>query len=280
MPNFGASMPTARRRRQRVPSFTREGSLTSECNAGNHYMIDGARVVGKSFAMVATVYCRVSTQAQGADGVSIELQRTRAEAFAQANGYELGGVFIEVQSGGRANNRPELQRALAEVCKNRGVLVVYSLSRLARSVKDTITIAERLDRSGANLASLTEKIDTSSAVGRLFFRLMASLADFERDQLSERTESAMAYLRSQNRRISGRVPFGYDLAPDGCSLRPNASEQSVLARMAAWRSAGDSYAAIARRLTEARVPSKTGGAIWSPASTYSILHRAEKIKAA
>lgn len=229
--------------------------------------------------MIAIAYCRVSTQIQSSDGVSLQMQRARAEAFAVANGYELTDVFVEVQSGGKADNRPELQRALASVCKARGVLVVYSLSRLARSVKDTITIAERLDRAGANLASLTEKIDTSSAVGRLFFRLMASLADFERDQLSERTESAMAHLRRNGRRISGRVPFGYDLVAGG-TLRPNESAQATLARIISWRDAGESYALIARRLTHARVERKTGGTTWSPTSVLSIVQRHHKLKVA
>ena len=170
--------------------------------------------------MDAVAYCRVSTHGQSEEGVSLEMQRARIEAWCVANGCELDAVYVEALSGGRAENRPQLQEALARVCKIRGVLVVYSLSRLARSVKDTIAIAERLDRANANLASLTEKIDTSSAVGRMVFRLLSSLAEFERDQLSERTTSAMAHLRRAGRLISGSIPFGHDLDADGDLQQP------------------------------------------------------------
>ena len=66
-------------------------------------------------------------------------------------------------SGKRADNRPGLIAALDSACQARGVLVVYSLSRLARSVRDTLDIAERLERAGADLVSLSEQIDTTSA---------------------------------------------------------------------------------------------------------------------
>lgn len=61
---------------------------------------------------------------------------------------------------------------------------MYSLSRLARSVKDTIAIAERLERSGANLVSLSERIHTTLALGKMVFRLLSTLNEFERDQLA------------------------------------------------------------------------------------------------
>jgi site-specific DNA recombinase len=161
--------------------------------------------------MKAIGYARVSTLEQGEAGVSLENQRERIVAWCVAAGFALDRVYVETMSGARAANRPVLQEALAAVCREKGVLVVYSLSRLARSVRDTLDLAERLERSGANLASLSERIDTSSAVGKMVFRMLSTLNEFERDQLAERTESAMAHLRRNGRRISGRVPFGYDL---------------------------------------------------------------------
>ncbi len=146
------------------------------------------------------------------------MQRTLIGTWCVNNGYEPDATFIEVMSGGRAANRPELQKAVTLACKLKGILVVYSLSRLARSVKDTLAIAERLEKSGANLASLSERIDTNSALGKMVFRLLSTLNEFERDQLAERTTCAMAHLRKSNRRISSRIPLGYDLAPDGNML--------------------------------------------------------------
>ena len=228
--------------------------------------------------MKAIGYARVSTLEQGEAGVSLENQRERIVAWCVAAGLALDRVYVETMSGARAANRPVLQEALAAVCREKGVLVVYSLSRLARSVRDTLDLAERLERSGANLASLSERIDTSSAVGKMVFRMLSTLNEFERDQLAERTESAMAHLRRNGRRISGRVPFGYDLDTDGQNLAPNGQEQAVLGRILELRSSGASFARIAGELAASGIPTKEGGA-WHPATVRQIVERRRKLAA-
>jgi len=228
--------------------------------------------------MQAFGYARVSTVAQGEDGVSLENQRERIAAWCIVGGLSLERVYVETMSGSRATNRPELQAALSTVCRAKGVLVVYSLSRLARSVRDTLDIAERLERAGANLASLSERIDTSSAVGKMVFRLLSTLNEFERDQLAERTESAMGHLRRSGRRISGRVPFGYDLASDGRNLAPNGQEQAILTRILGLRANGSSFARIAGELAAEGIPTKEGGQ-WHPATVRQILRRQRKLAA-
>src|ERR1035438_10194302 len=101
--------------------------------------------------MKAFGYCRISVQND--EGVSLANQQERIEAWAKANGHDLAGVFVEVRSAGRADNRPQLKKAMAAVCREGGILVVYSLSRFSRSVRDTLTLADQLERSGANLES-------------------------------------------------------------------------------------------------------------------------------
>ena len=228
--------------------------------------------------MKAIGYCRVSTTTQSEEGVSLDMQKERVAAWCVANGYELTAVFVETVSGGKTVNRPEVLKAISLVCKVRGVLVVYSLSRLARSVRDTLSIAERLDKAGANLASLTERIDTSSALGKMVFRLLSTLNEFERDQLSERTAGALAHLRRANRKISARIPLGYDLATDGVTLVPNAAEQGVLSRVHELRVRGLSYAAIACEMKKAGIATKMGGR-WHPSTVEAILRRQQKLAA-
>lgn len=228
--------------------------------------------------MQAFGYARVSTLEQGETGVSLENQQQRIAAWCVAGGLTLDQVFVETMSGARAHNRPELQAALSTVCRTRGVLVVYSLSRLARSVRDTLDIADRLERAGANLASLTERIDTSSAVGKMVFRMLSTLNEFERDQLAERTESAMAHLRRNGRRISGRVPYGYDLGIDSHKLEPNGEEQAVLRRITGLRASGLSFGRIASELAAAGIRTKEGRA-WHPATVRQILERQRKLAA-
>ena len=78
-------------------------------------------------------------------------------------------------------------------------------------------------KSGAELVSLSEKIDTTIAAGKIVFRMLVVLAVFERDQISERTTSALAQKRSKGERI-GKVPFGFNLASVGVTLVANKNE--------------------------------------------------------
>ncbi len=213
------------------------------------------------------------------EGISISNQQARIAAWCVANGHELAGEFVESGSGARASNRAELQKAMLAVCKAKGILVVYSLSRFSRSVKDTLELTERLDKAGAHLASLSESLDTSTATGRLIFRLLSSLSEFERDALSEKTRDALAHMRRTNRRISSKIPFGYELATDGATLLPVAHEQEAISRMIGWRASGMTLAAIGARLTAEAVRTRAGGA-WLPATILAIIQRQQKLVAA
>lgn len=216
-------------------------------------------------------YVRVSTEGQAAEGVSLDAQRAKIEAWCLANGVQLANVFVDAGiSGKRADNRPELLNALSVVTKTKGVLVVYSLSRLARSTKDTITISERLDKAGADLVSLSEKLDTTSAAGKMVFRMMAVLAEFERDQISERTSTAMAHKKSKGERV-GTVPFGFTLLEDGKTLVRDAREQAVIELMELLRDSGLSYGAVAELLNRKSVPTKKNGARWQGTTVRNIL---------
>ena len=177
-------------------------------------------------------------------------------------------------SGKRADNRPGLQQALDLACRTRGTaLVVYSLSRLARSTKDAIAIAERLDRAGADLVSLSERIDTTSAAGKMVFRMLAVLAEFERDLVSERTTAALAVKRANGQRV-GSIPYGHDLSNDKTTLVENAVEQAVIADIRVMRAKGKTLKQIAARLTERGVPTKTGKSRrWTHQAVARILSR-------
>lgn len=223
--------------------------------------------------MKAVAYCRVSTEGQATDGVSLAAQGARIQAWCTANDYELIGTHVDAGlSGCRSDNRPGLQAALAEACRSKGALIVYSLSRLARSTKDAIAISERLAKSGADLVSLTEKIDTTSAAGKMIFRLLAVLAEFERDQVAERTRAALGHLRRQSLRVSGRLPYGFDLAGDRRSLIPNVQEQAGLQLIHNLRRTGLGRRRIAAQLNASGTLTKTG-VPWSPQAVGNILRR-------
>lgn len=177
--------------------------------------------------MKAIGYIRVSTQGQVEDGVSLEAQQARIEAWCTVNDYELVNVYTDSGISGKAmDNRDGLQQAL-DVLDQGFALVTYSMSRVSRSTRDMLTFADKLEKRGADLVSLTEKIDTTTAAGKMVFRMLAVLNEFERDQVSERTKAALAHKKSKNERI-GTVPYGYSVAGDGASLIENNAEQSIL----------------------------------------------------
>lgn len=221
-------------------------------------------------------YIRVSTADQASEGVSLDAQRARIAAWAAGQGLvpDAGDVHVDAGlSGKRADNRPALRAAIDAVCSARGVLVVYSLSRLARSVRDTLAIAERLEVAGADLVSLSESIDTTTASGKMIFRLLAVLAEFERDLIVERTRTAIAHKRSRSERL-GQVPYGRRLDADGRTLVPDFAERDILRQIRLWRGEGRSLRQIAGSLTLLGIPTKNGGLKWTHSTVADLVKRA------
>ena len=137
-------------------------------------------------------YARVSTQDQD----------TAAQIAAlKTSGCEL--IFQEKASGGRWD-RPELHRLFGQLRKN-DVLVVWKLDRLSRSLKDVLTLMEKIAQAGAGFRSLTEAIDTTSPGGRMMMQIVGSFAEFERAMLRERTRIGLDVARTQGR-VGGRRP--------------------------------------------------------------------------
>ena len=217
----------------------------------------------------AVGYVRVSTVQQATDGVSLDAQRARIAAWCQANGYDLIALHAdEGLSGKCATNRPALRAALNDACASKAALVVYSLSRLARSTQDALGISERLRRAGADLVSLSEKIDTTSAAGKMVFRMLAVLAEFERDVIAERTRAAMQHKRRRGERVSREAAYGFRLTADG-RVEADPTEQRVVELVAGLHAAGWSLRKIAAALeAEGLRPRK--GLRWHPQTVARI----------
>jgi site-specific DNA recombinase len=216
-------------------------------------------------------YVRVSTPGQVGEGVSLSAQRAKIQAWCEANDAELVAVFEDAGlSGGTMANREGLHAAMKATTKGMA-LVTYSISRLARSTRDMLTIAEALDRKGADLVSLTEKIDTTTAAGRMVFKMLAVLADFERDQIGERTKMALAHKKA-NGEVYAPVPFGYE-AIEG-RLVTVQREAQVVAEILTMREAGASFGAIAEAMNKRGIEGKRGGRWYASTVRYLINRQA------
>jgi site-specific DNA recombinase len=217
--------------------------------------------------MKAVGYIRVSTTTQADEGVSLEMQAAKVRAWADLNGAELLDVVADEGLSAKNANRPGLVRAIQLAKQHKAALVIYSLSRLSRSTRDTLELVSGLEKAGAELVSLTEKIDTSSAGGRMVFRMLSVLAEFEREQLAERTRAAMQHMKQQGF-VVGQVPHGF--SRDGDKLVLNVVEQRVVVLAQQLRDKGLTLRAISDELA-ARGAFNRAGRPLNPKSVRAML---------
>ena len=137
-------------------------------------------------------YARVSTDDQNLDAQTDALKAAGA-----------GRLFADRISGSK-RERPELDRMLDQL-RDGDVVTVTKYDRLARSLKDLLEIVEAIRERGAGFRSLAEDIDTTTPAGRLVFHVFASIAQFERERISERTREGLRSARKRGR-IGGRPP--------------------------------------------------------------------------
>ena len=137
-------------------------------------------------------YARVSTQDQ-----NIELQ---IDALQEAGCKDV----YQEKIGGTKSDRPELEVCMRSL-RQGDVFVVWKLDRLARSLKDLVSIITILDSKGVGFMSLTESIDTTSAAGKLIFHVFGALAEFEHSLIRERTKAGLQAARARGRK-GGRKP--------------------------------------------------------------------------
>jgi site-specific DNA recombinase len=227
----------------------------------------------------AVLYGRFSPRPSPDECDSVEKQLERCRAYAAGHGYTVVAEHSDKDlSGGRADNRPGLQDAIAAACDRKAVLVVYSLSRLARCTKDAIDLAERLNAAGADLAVIQENVNTRSSMGRFIFTLFSALAQLEREQIAERTSAAMLRHQAKGRRMTrpDRCPYGWRPDPaDSDRLAEDAEEQANIARIRQERRKGRGLRAIARALDRAGIDCR--GRPWTHSTVRSIVLRSAQL---
>ena len=160
-------------------------------------------------------YSRVSSEEQAAHGISIDAQRGILEGYAAMTSQPIR-IYEDAGYSGKNTNRPALQQLLA-ACRTSPVsaVVVWKLDRLSRSLRDTLTIIEDVFQPrGITLVSVTESIDTSTPSGRMMLNLLASFAQLEREQDSDRVVMAHKHLARDCKYLGGHIPLGYFVDAD------------------------------------------------------------------
>ncbi len=132
-------------------------------------------------------YARVSTREQN---LSLQMDALNREGCKR--------IFQEKISGAKAD-RPELRKMIDQL-REGDVIVTWKLDRLGRSIRDLINLVNEIQDKGAGLKSLNDSIDTTTPQGKLTFHLFASLAEFERDIIRERTKAGLEAARARGRK--------------------------------------------------------------------------------
>ena len=202
-------------------------------------------------------YVRVSTAEQAVSGLGLEAQRTMIRETCKARGWRLGQVFADDGVSGGTLERPALRRALEAIAAGRADgLVVAKLDRLSRSTVDTGLLLQWFkEEARAAFVALDLGVDTSTAGGELVASVMAAVAEWERNAISERTRAALAELRAQGK------PTGRPAVAD----HPEVQERIRHLR----EDRGLSLQAIADQLNREGVPTIRGGTEWRKSSVSS-----------
>lgn len=203
------------------------------------------------------IWIRVSTEDQK-KGDSPQHHLDRAKTYAKLHDYEVVEIYdLTGVSGKTVKEHPECQRMLRDIFEKRITGLIFSkIARFARNTIELLEFANFFKECNADLISIQESFDTSTPAGRLFFRIISSMAEWEREEIVERINSSVE-IRAKLGKVMGAIPYGYrKKGKDSIELHP---EESVIRKeMFELYLEHQRYGAVARMLNKKGYRTKRG----------------------
>jgi site-specific DNA recombinase len=202
------------------------------------------------------LYCRVSTDEQAREGVSLEEQQERLKAYCRAMGWSQEVVlYIDDGYSAKSTERPQLNKLMKSIKTGQvSKVMVTKLDRMSRRLLDLLTLIDIFQEHQVSFISISESFDTNTPSGRLTLQVLGAVAEFERERIRERVFENMFHAANQGKWLT-QSPYGYRLEDKQLELyEPEANiVQKVYDQ---FLNQGLGYFSIAKKLNEEGVPSK------------------------
>ena len=214
-------------------------------------------------------YIRVSTKLQSDKGNSLNLQSSKIKDYSKLNDFNLIEIYEDRGISGMSIDKRDGYKEMIEYLTNNQIdgVVVWSLSRLGRRMKDVVEFMDTLKQNNINFFSIKENLSNNDKVGSLIMNILGSINEFEVEVIRERIKDVKRN-KKENGEVYGRLQYGWN--NENGKLIKNTYEFSIIKRVKNLRSRGYSWRKISNRLNDESIQSKEGN-IWYDGSLYNMM---------